>query len=112
MGQPRPERGGNLRESMLVVEALDGSGTVDFTSATVQIDGRNSVDESRHVANNARRQIESCGGVCAPVSADVHTVDKDILNRGGAFEKEKKTPVRLVLGYMKAPAIPAGRFVR
>jgi len=30
--------GGNLRESMLVVEALDGSGTVDFTSATVQVD--------------------------------------------------------------------------
>jgi hypothetical protein len=29
--------GGNLREAMLVVEALDGSGTVDFTSLTVQV---------------------------------------------------------------------------
>ena len=29
---------GLLRESMIVVEALNGSGTVDFASATVQVD--------------------------------------------------------------------------
>jgi len=27
-----------LREAMVVVEALEGSGTVDFTSLTVQVD--------------------------------------------------------------------------
>jgi endo-1,4-beta-xylanase len=29
---------GLMREAMLLVEALDGTGTVDFTSATVQVD--------------------------------------------------------------------------